>query len=230
MKIALASDHAGYKHKELVKRWLKDEGAEVVDFGAHRHDSKDDYPDFVAPAAKAVARGRVDRAIVFGGSGQGEAIVANRFRGVRAAVYYGGDQTLLKLSRHHNNANVLSIGARFVDEHQLLIAVEHWLDEEFMGEPRHRRRIEKIDHKPSARYHQLVEQMGWVGVAFVVGAYLANVLGVLSGDDIGYLLANVVGAFGIMVDARKDHNWQAVVLNAIWFAIGMLGIAHFFLG
>lgn len=145
MKIYLATDHAGFEIKEVLKEHLISQGMEVVDCGAHEYDAEDDYPDFIAPAAKAVS---VDpensRAIIFGGSGQGEAIVANKFPNVRAAVFYGGPGEIVTLSREHNDANVLSFGARFVSPEEVKRLVDVWLSEEFTGAERHQRRINKI--------------------------------------------------------------------------------------
>jgi len=150
MKIYLATDHAGYDLKEKIKGWLSEWSYEFEDMGATELDEQDDYPDFVGPAAKAVvlrqAQGDYDtRGIIIGGSGQGEAIVANRVAGIRAAVYYGGNMEIVKLSREHNNANVLSLGARFVTEDEAQKAIKLWLEAPFSGAERHKRRIAKID-------------------------------------------------------------------------------------
>lgn len=145
MIIYLASDHAGFALKENIKKFLADSGYEVKDFGAFKLDPEDDYPDFIKLAAEAVARDpEHSRGVVLGGSGQGEAMVANRYKGVRAAVYYGGAQDIVKLSREHNNANVLSLGARFVTEEEALAAVKLWLETPFSKEPRHARRLAKF--------------------------------------------------------------------------------------
>lgn len=146
MKIYLAADHAGFKLKEQIKSFLQEEGFEVEDCGANTLDPADDYPDFISIAAQKVAENLSDRAIIFGKSGQGEAIVANKFLGVRAVVYYGGDKgfEIVKLSRQHNDANVLSLGTVFLDEDMAKQAVKVWLNEAFSGEERHTRRIEKI--------------------------------------------------------------------------------------
>jgi ribose 5-phosphate isomerase B len=120
----------------------------VLDVGAHELQDGDDYPVYMAAAAMKVAQdmnGSI-RAIIFGGSGQGEAMVANRFPGVRATVWYGGTGEILKLSREHNDSNILSIGARFVGEDEAMKAVELWLSTPFSGEERHKRRIEQIDN------------------------------------------------------------------------------------
>lgn len=151
MKIYLATDHAGFELKEKIRDWLLDNGYEVEDCGAHEFDQSDDYPDFIRVAAEAVSKcsesadsSRACRGIVLGGSGQGEAMVANRLRGVRAAVYYGGSDEIVILSREHNDANVLALGARFLSESQALKAVALWLKTPFSGEERHARRIAKF--------------------------------------------------------------------------------------
>ncbi|MEK7115221.1 MAG: RpiB/LacA/LacB family sugar-phosphate isomerase [Patescibacteria group bacterium] len=151
MKIYLGSDHAGFELKEKIKKWLalsQAEGLaryEVVDFGALKFDAQDDYPDFVRPVAQAVANdSEQGRGIILGGSGQGEAMVANRISGARAAVYYGGGEEIIKLSREHNNANILSLGARFINEEEAFKAIKLWLDTPFSGDERHVRRIAKF--------------------------------------------------------------------------------------
>ncbi len=121
-------------------------GHTVEDCGAHTLDESDDYPDFVAAAARRVAAAPNEtRGIVLGGSGQGEAMVANRSAGVRAAVYYGGSLDIVRLSREHNDANVLSLGARFLTPEEAQEAVRLWLATPFPGDARHVRRIQKID-------------------------------------------------------------------------------------
>jgi ribose 5-phosphate isomerase B len=148
MKIHLASDHAGFELKEKLKSFLAELGHEVEDHGPATFDANDDYPDFIRPATAAVAKSNgTERAIILGGSGQGEAMVANRLPGIRAAVYYGGARgsEIVKLSREHNDANILSIGARFVSADEAQAAVKLWLDTSFNNEERHARRIAKID-------------------------------------------------------------------------------------
>ncbi len=146
-KIFLGSDHAGFELKEEVKKYLKSLDFEVEDEGAHKLDHEDDYPDFIVPVAKKVAKDpKSSKGIIFGASGQGEAIAANRIKGVRAALYYGGDIEIVKLSRTHNSANILSLGARFLGKKEAIEAVKMWLDTDFSNEPRHIRRINKIDH------------------------------------------------------------------------------------
>ena len=142
--IFLATDHAGFEHKEKLKAFLESHQYHVVDCGAFVLDPNDDYPDFILPAAQNVAEGR-GRAIIFGSSGQGEAIVANRMKGVRAIVYAQHNPEIIKLGREHNDANVLSIGARFVSIEETLQAVTLFLDTHYTGEDRHDRRIKKID-------------------------------------------------------------------------------------
>jgi len=144
MNIHLATDHAGLELKNAIKDCLKEKGHEVTDHGAHEYDAQDDYPDFIFPCARAVAADPESRGIILGGSGQGEAMAANRIKGVRAAVYYGSEREIARLSREHNNANVLSLGARFISEQEIYDIIETWLDEPFEG-GRHQRRIDKLD-------------------------------------------------------------------------------------
>ncbi|KKU49630.1 MAG: Ribose-5-phosphate isomerase B, partial [Parcubacteria group bacterium GW2011_GWA2_47_10] len=142
--IYLATDHAGFELKEMLKQYLLELNYEVKDFGAFELDIDDDYPDFIRLAAEAVSKNPKDKAVILGGSGQGEAIVANRYKGVRAVVYYGGSSKVLTLSRVHNDSNVLSLGARFLTEAKAKRAVKIWLETEFQNEERHMRRIKKI--------------------------------------------------------------------------------------
>ena len=144
MNIHLATDHAGLELKNAIKDYLKEKGHEVTDHGAHEYDAQDDYPDFIFPCARAVAADPESRGIILGGSGQGEAMAANRIKGVRAGVYYGSEREIARLSREHNNANVLSLGARFISEQEIYDIIETWLDEPFEG-GRHQRRIDKLD-------------------------------------------------------------------------------------
>jgi len=146
MKIFLGSDHAGFELKEKIKNWLADWGYEYEDMGAHELDPQDDYPDFISPVAQAVSKNpNEDRGIILGGSGQGEAITANRNKNVRAAVLYSDNMDIVRLSREHNDANVLSLGARFIDDEQVKKMVKVWLEHPFSEEERHIRRIKKID-------------------------------------------------------------------------------------
>lgn len=145
MKIYLATDHAGFLHKEDLKKHLLLKGFDVKDFGTNSEDPCD-YPDFIFLAAKEVSKDPDNsRAIIFGGSGQGEAMVANRVKNVRATVYYGGPFEIIELSREHNNANILSIGARFVTIPDMKKVVDRWISLPFSKEERHLRRIQKID-------------------------------------------------------------------------------------
>ena len=144
-KIFLGTDHAGFELKEHVKSYLLESGFEVEDCGAYSYDKDDDYPDFIIPAAKKTAENQGSRGIIFGASGQGEAIAANRIKGVRAALYYGNNIEIVRLSRTHNDSNVLSLGARFVSPEEAQKAVALWLDTHFMNEERHVRRIKKLD-------------------------------------------------------------------------------------
>jgi ribose 5-phosphate isomerase B len=140
MRIAVATDHAGLPLKELVARWLADNGYEVVDFGVNAAD-RVDYPDFVAPAARAVASGDCRFGFVFGGSGTGEQITANKIRGIRCCQ--ATEPVTAALSRQHNDANVLSMGARIVGEQLAIGCVEAFIGATFEG-GRHVARVEKI--------------------------------------------------------------------------------------
>ena len=142
-KIVLATDHAGFELKEYVKNMLSVKGIEIKDFGAFTYNAQDDYPDFILPAAQYIADNNFI-GIIFGGSGQGEAIAANRIKGIRAAVFYNGPDEIVQLSKLHNNANVLSIGARFVNQSRAEEIIDLWLSTSF-EEGRHQRRIEKLD-------------------------------------------------------------------------------------
>ena len=141
--IVLATDHAGFELKEHVKRFLSKKGYNIKDFGALEYDSLDDYPDFILPAAKYISKHKLI-GIIFGGSGQGEAMAANRINGIRAAVFYNGPDEIVELSRLHNNANILSIGARFVSNQEVEKIIELWLSTDF-EEGRHKKRINKLD-------------------------------------------------------------------------------------
>lgn len=141
MKIAIGSDHAGYRYKEMLRAALAARGHDVADFGTHSPEPVD-YPVFIRPVAEAVARGEFERGIVLGGSGNGEAIVANRVRGVRCTLCW--NVASARLAREHNDANVLSLGERMVGEREALEIVETWLSTPFEG-GRHARRIALID-------------------------------------------------------------------------------------
>src|SRR3982751_6743226 len=137
MKIALGTDHAGFRYKEKVKAFLGSLGHDVRDFGTFNEEPVDD-PLFIRPAAEAVARGECERGIVFGGSGNGEAMVANKVHGVRCALCWNLESA--RLSRQHNDANVLSLGERLVEVNLALVIVRVWLATEFEG-GRHERRV-----------------------------------------------------------------------------------------
>jgi ribose 5-phosphate isomerase B len=139
--IAIASDHAGYEYKEAIKRFLNDKGYEVVDFGADSNEAVD-YPLFIGPCARSVGSGKYSRGIVLGGSGNGEAIVANRVKGVRCALCWNVESA--QLGRQHNDANMISLGQRMISEADALAIVETWLTTRFEG-GRHTRRIAQID-------------------------------------------------------------------------------------
>ncbi|MGH7204344.1 MAG: RpiB/LacA/LacB family sugar-phosphate isomerase [Candidatus Levyibacteriota bacterium] len=161
MKVYLATDHTGLTLKDKVYKALLELGYEVEDCGTYSYNKDDDYPDFIAKAAMAVAKNpQVNRGVIFGGSGQGEAMVANKFKGIRCALFYTpviplqtvnieGDKSadpfeMLKLTREHNGANMLSIASRFLTEEEVMQAVKIWLDTTDPTVERHLRRIEKI--------------------------------------------------------------------------------------
>ncbi|HEX7859780.1 MAG TPA: ribose 5-phosphate isomerase B [Verrucomicrobiae bacterium] len=141
MKIAIASDHAGFEYKEKIKAFLQGLGHSVTDFGTNSTESVD-YPEFIRPAAEAVARGECERGIVLGGSGNGEAIVANKVRGVRCALCWSEDTA--RWARQHNDANVMAIGQRTLPVELALNLVRIWLATEFEG-GRHSRRVQMIE-------------------------------------------------------------------------------------
>ncbi len=142
MKIAIASDHAGFGYKEQIKQHLAQRGHELVDFGTFGPEPRVDYPDFIRPAAQAVASGQCERGIVLGGSGNGEAMAANRFKHVRCALCW--DRRSAELAARHNDANMISLGQRLIDAKTALEIVDAWLSTPFEG-GRHLRRIRKID-------------------------------------------------------------------------------------
>lgn len=153
-KIYIGTDHAGFGLKEKLVPYLKELGYEVEDKGAFEYNESDDYPDFIIPVAREVSKRPNDvRGIVFGGSGQGEAMTANKFSSVRAAVYYGEahfiakeiDASIIKVSREHNDSNILSLGARLITEDEMKKVVKEWLETPFVENERHRRRIEKMN-------------------------------------------------------------------------------------
>ena len=141
MKIALASDHAGYEYKECIRDWLVEIGYEVKNFGTFSTEPVD-YPDFIRPAAMAVASGECDRGIILGGSGNGEAMVANRIRGIRCALCWNEESA--RLSRQHNDSNMLSLGERMMTLSLATKIAYEWLETPFEG-GRHIARIQKID-------------------------------------------------------------------------------------
>ena len=144
MKIYIAADHAGFNLKKNLIAQLHEDGYDIEDCGAYDYDPLDDYPDFIMPASEKVAKDQSSKGIIIGGSGQGEAIAANRIKGARAIVYYDGPLDIIKLSRLHNNANILSLGARFISSERAMEILNIWLSEKFEG-GRHENRINKLD-------------------------------------------------------------------------------------
>lgn len=160
MKVYLASDHAGFELKKILVEFLQAESFDVEDCGPHEYDAADDYPPLIAAGTQKLsldaASGKDSKAIVLGASGQGEAMVANRFPHVRCAVYYGAPQgeqvdmsgkslSMIQSTRAHNNANCLSLGARFLDVETAKRVTLEWLREPFSNESRHERRINAIE-------------------------------------------------------------------------------------
>ncbi len=160
IKVYLATDHAGLDIKNKMIDYLKELGYDAQDCGAFTYDKNDDYPDLISEAAKKVSENPESFGIVFGGSGQGEQIVANKFKNVRCALFYSpalpaqaidinGNEShdeyeMLRLTRAHNNSNMLSLGIRFLTEEQIKNAVKTFLESPFPGDERHKRRVEKI--------------------------------------------------------------------------------------
>lgn len=161
MKIAVTTDHAGYVALQKLKEYIAFRGHQVMDYGPTSLDPDDDYPDYMFPAARAVASGECEAAIILGGSGQGEAMAANRVKGVRCALFYGpvtakaaidaeghtsdDPYEILRLSRQHNHANVLSLSGRFLSLDEMKQAVMIWLDTPYSEAERHVRRVRKLD-------------------------------------------------------------------------------------
>jgi len=143
MKIAIGSDHAGFELKENLKKLLKEAGYECDDLGAETFDSQDDYPEFGRKVAEAVASGQYDRGIIMCGTGMGISMSANKVPGARSAVCQNTD--MARVSRLHNNANVLALGGRTVAKELALDIATTWLETEFSGEERHARRIRQLE-------------------------------------------------------------------------------------
>ncbi len=141
--IYIASDHAGFELKKAIVEYLKVKGLEFADLGPFEFNKEDDYPDWIFPCAQKVAEEAGSKGIILGSSGQGEAIVANKVKGIRAVVFYGGDMEIIRRSRTHNNSQILSLGARYLTLEVAKEAVDLWLNTQFEG-GRHERRIKKI--------------------------------------------------------------------------------------
>lgn len=147
MKIYLATDHGGYELKEILKKWLVDEGYQVEDMGAHSLDPNDDYPDFIIPLAQKVAGAKDALGIISGRSGNGEAIAANKVKGIRAAVCL--NEEMARKAKEHNNANIISLGADYMSVEEAKNIVKTFLDTPFSNEERHIRRLKKIEELES---------------------------------------------------------------------------------
>lgn len=141
----MASDHAGFEMKNYLKDQLVTLGYNVIDHGPKSLDINDDYPDFILPCAQAVGVDNASFGVILGGSGEGEQIIANKVDGVRAIEYYGKNLDIVRLGRQHNNANVISLGARFLNNNEAIEAVKIFMETPFLNEDRHTRRINKIE-------------------------------------------------------------------------------------
>lgn len=154
MKIHIGSDHAGFEMKQKLVAFLQDMNFSVIDHGAKKLVPDDDYPDYITPVAEAVSKDSNSKGIVLGGSGQGEAIVANKFPGIRCVVFNGQYKPEdgrfvpeeIMISRQHNDSNILSLGARFLSDEEAQRAVRLWLNTGFSGDERHERRLQKINN------------------------------------------------------------------------------------
>ncbi len=143
--IYLASDHTGFELKEKIAKYLSSIKVVYDDLGPYTLDEQDDYPDYIIPVANKVSQDKNSLGIIIGGSGQGEAIVSNKVTGIRAVVLYSYNEDIIKLSKEHNNSNILSLGARFINEKEAIKAVSLWLKTPFSEEERHKRRLKKIE-------------------------------------------------------------------------------------
>lgn len=145
--IYIGSDHAGYELKEKLRAYMQTLNIEVIDKGAFSLDHEDDYPDFIIPVAEAVVKDSKSLGIIIGGTGEGEQISANKIDGIRAIEFYGGNLEIVKLGREHNNANILSLGARFITEDEAKNAILLFMNTPFTNDERHVRRINKINEE-----------------------------------------------------------------------------------
>jgi len=146
-KIYIGGDHAGYELKEKLKTYIQSLNMQIIDKGAFDLNNEDDYPNFIIPVAEAVTKDPESLGIVLGGSGQGEQISANKIDGIRAIEYYGGNLEIVRLGREHNDANILSLGARFLNEDEAENAIELFINTPFGGEERHKRRLDEIKNE-----------------------------------------------------------------------------------
>jgi ribose 5-phosphate isomerase B len=193
-KIYLASDHAGYELKEALIPFLREHGHDIEDIGPSTYEPADDYPDYLLPMAAKVAGDKGSFGIGIGASGQGEAMVANRVKGARAAVYYGHDKNILVHSRHDDDANILSLGAKFMTTEEAKEAVATWLQTPFAGEERFVRRIHKL------------------GFTVVEVLIATAIIGLLA----GIVVVNVQNGRASAQDARRKSDLEAIKL-----ALGM---------
>lgn len=144
VKIYISGDHAGFKLKSKILRWLESDGYEVEDLGPYKYDKKDDYPDYTFPLAERVSKERKSCGVIIAGSGIGECIASNKVKRVRAVLYHGKSEKLIRISKLHDNTNVLCLGSWFVTEREAKRIIKLWITTEFSGEERHKRRLAKI--------------------------------------------------------------------------------------
>ena len=144
-KIYFSGDHAGFRLKEKLKKWLEEQGYKIKDFGSYEYEKDDDYPDFVIPMARQVAKEKNSRGICVAGSGIGEVVATAKIRGARPVLFHSGEnlKRFIETSRVHDNTNILSFGSRFVTEEEAKKAIEIWLKTKFTNETRHKRRLRK---------------------------------------------------------------------------------------
>ena len=149
--IYLGSDHAGLKLKEKIMSYLKKKNINLEDLGAYIFNQKDDYPDYILSVAKKVSDDKSSLGIILGKSGQGEAIAANKVKGIRAALIYSFNRKIITLSKEHNDSNILSLGAGFLTDREAIEAVKLWLETKFSNSERHKRRLKKIENFENRR-------------------------------------------------------------------------------
>jgi ribose 5-phosphate isomerase B len=204
MNIHIGTDHAGFELKNKLVEYLNELGHTITDHGAFIYDANDDYPDFITPVAHAVSMDTNSFGIILGGSGQGEAMNANRFAEVRAIEYYGGEIEIVKLGREHNNANVLSLGARFITDEEAREAVKVFIETEFSRDERHIRRIRKMNKSKKLTIIKKVS---------IIWGIITGIISLL------FLLAS---GFELIVKADSDLSWILAIFY--WLAAPIVSV------